>query len=112
MRLLDTLTAAAALTLFQAGALAGGDAEAGKSKSEACAQCHGPDGNSPSPAFPKLAGQYADYLARALLDYKTGARQNPIMAGFSASLSEQDIEDLAAFYASQKSDLFTVKYAR
>lgn len=81
---------------------AAGDAEAGKSKSAMCAACHGPDGNSPAPTFPKLAGQHADYLAKQLAEYKSGERQNATMNGMAAALSEQDIADLAAFYASQK----------
>ena len=81
---------------------AAGDAEAGKSKSAMCAACHGPDGNSPAPTFPKLAGQHADYLAKQLAEYKSGERQDATMNGMAAALSEQDIADLAAFYASQK----------
>jgi len=81
---------------------AGGNAEAGKTiAAQTCATCHGADGNSPSPQFPRLSGQHADYLVRALLDYQSGARNNPIMKGFAASLSEQDMEDVAAWFASQ-----------
>jgi cytochrome c553 len=83
-------------------AQAAGDAEAGKSKSAMCAACHGPDGNSPAPAFPKLAGQHAAYLAKQLAEYKSGERQNATMNGMAAALSEQDIADLAAFYSSQQ----------
>ena len=116
MRTLPTAVAAAlalvlANVLAQPAAHAAGDADAGRTKSAPCAACHGPDGNSPSAAFPILAGQYADYLARALLEYKLGERTNPIMAGFAANLSEQDREDLAAFYSSQKSILNTPKYS-
>ena len=111
MRLLQSLAAAAALTLIHAGAQAAGDIDAGKEKSAVCAACHGADGNSPNPAFPILAGQYQDYLVRALADYKTGKRNNAIMAGFAATLSEQDREDLAAYFASQKSNLHTVRYS-
>ena len=71
-----------------------------------CAACHGPDGNKPSdPTQPILAGQHYDYLVRALTDYKIGRRNNPIMKGFAAQLSKKDIEDLAAWFASQKSTL-------
>jgi len=111
MRIPLLLAAATALALVQPGVHAAGDIDAGKAKSAPCAACHGPDGNSPSGAFPILAGQYADYMVRALSDYKTGKRTNPIMAGFAATLSEQDREDLAAFYASQKSSLYTLKYS-
>ena len=67
-----------------------------------CAACHGPDGNKPSaPDQPILAGQYYDYLVRALGDYKNGRRNNAIMKGFAEQLSKQDIEDLAAWFSSQ-----------
>ena len=85
-----------------------GDPEAGKAKSQACAACHGQDGNSAAPIYPSLAGQYADYLLRTLQDYKSGARKNAIMAGMVAALSDQDMKDLAAYYASQEG-LNTVK---
>jgi cytochrome c553 len=62
----------------------------------------GPDGNSIEPAYPNLAGQHESYLIKALADYRSGARENAIMASFAASLSHQDIEDLAAWYASQE----------
>ena len=81
---------------------AAGDAAAGKSKSTACAACHGPDGNSLAPDFPKLAGQQGDYLAHTLKAYKTKARTNVIMNSQVATLTDQDIADLAAYYASQK----------
>ena len=100
--------AAGLAVLFGSHVALAGDAMAGKQKSAACQSCHGADGNSPSPAFPKLAGQHEDYMVRALMDYKSGARKNPIMAGFAAGLSEQDMEDLAAYYASQ-SGLTTFK---
>jgi cytochrome c553 len=106
------IATATALALAQPAVQAAGDIDAGKAKSAPCAACHGADGNTPTtPAFPILAGQYADYLAQALEDYKTGKRNNPIMAGFAATLSEQDREDLAAFFASQKSGLYTPQYS-
>ena len=88
-------------------AAARGNAENGKQKAaQICAACHGADGNKPSdPTQPILAGQYYDYLVRALTDYKIGRRNNPIMKGFAGQLSKQDIEDLAAWFASQKSKL-------
>ena len=84
-----------------------GNAETGKSKAaQVCAACHGADGNKPSaPDQPILAGQHYDYLVRALTDYKIGRRNNPIMKGFAAGLSKQDIEDLAAWFSGQKSRL-------
>ena len=110
MRTLPALVAAAVLALAHASVHAGGDVAAGKEKSAPCAACHGPDGNSPSPAFPIIAGQYADYIVKALADYKSGKRNNPIMAGFAANLTDQDREDLAAYYASQQSGLYTPHY--
>lgn len=95
------------LTVMLAGALlgAGGamaaDVAAGKEKAATCVACHGEGGNKPlAPDYPKLAGQPADYLAKALRDYKTGARKNAIMQGFAKPLSKQDIENLAAYIAS------------
>ena len=92
---------------FSLGAQAKGDADKGKAKAaQVCAACHGPDGNKPSdPTQPVLAGQYYDYLVRALTDYKIGRRNNAIMKGFAGALTRQDIEDLAAWFASQKSNL-------
>ncbi|HET7921610.1 MAG TPA: cytochrome c, partial [Gammaproteobacteria bacterium] len=81
-------------------ALAGGDVVAGKQKSQTCAACHGANGISTSDQFPILAGQYRDYLIQALLEYQSGERKNPIMAGMAKPLSKQDIEDLAAYFSS------------
>lgn len=87
-------------------AQARGNAEAGKAKAQACAACHGADGAKPSsPDQPILAGQHYDYLVRSLLDYNSGKRNNAIMKGFAAGLSRQDINDLSAWFASQKSAL-------
>ncbi len=90
-------------------AFARGNAAAGEAKAKSvCAACHGPDGNSPtSPEFPKLAGQHYDYLVRALNEYKSGARKNAIMAGQAQPLTAKEIEDLAAYYAAQKGNLYT-----
>ena len=68
---------------------------------QVCAACHGMDGNNQAADNPKLGGQYPDYLAKALRDYQSGLRKNPVMAGFVDKLSNQDIENLAAYYASQ-----------
>ncbi len=81
--------------------LAAGSAEAGKAKSVACAACHGADGNSLVPTFPKLAGQHESYLLKQLKDIKSGARSVPTMAGQLDAMSEQDLADIAAFYAAQ-----------
>ncbi|MEM7019697.1 MAG: cytochrome c [Pseudomonadota bacterium] len=85
--------------VFTATAFAGNPAS-GEEKSATCAACHGPDGMSPTPEFPNIAGQYEDYLYQSLKDYKSGERNNAIMAGTVATLSDQDMKDLAAYYAS------------
>jgi cytochrome c553 len=86
-------------------AAAAGNPESGKAKAaQVCAACHGAEGNKPSaPDQPILAGQYPDFLVKALKDYKSGKRSNPIMQGFAGQLSVKDMEDLAAWFASQKS---------
>jgi cytochrome c553 len=91
----------ALLTAMPFSLHAKGNADAGKEKASACEACHGITGESTDPAFPNLAGQHASYLAQALSDYRSGARKNPIMSGMVAVLSNQDILDLAAWYASQ-----------
>lgn len=78
-----------------------GDAEAGKAKSVTCAACHAADGNSMVPTFPKLAGQGERYLAKQISDIRDGNRQVVEMTAFVANLSDQDILDLAAYFASQ-----------
>ena len=85
------------------------DLAAGKAKAaEVCQACHGTDGNSATADFPKIGGQYPDYLAKALRDYKSGQRKNPIMAGFAKPLTTQDIDNLAAYYASQPAAVTTI----
>ena len=83
---------------------AGGDAVVGQQKAQVCAACHGTSGISAyeQTQAPIIAGQYADYIVRALKDYKSGLRENPVMMGMSANLSEQDMEDIAAYYAQQE----------
>ena len=80
-------------------------AKLGQEKSAICATCHGANGDGGSTAYPKLAGQYESYLTQALKDYRSGDRQNPIMAGFSANLSIEDIRALSAWFASQQGGL-------
>lgn len=92
---------AMAMLLAAGGAYAAGDAEAGKSKSQTCAACHMPDGNSVNPIWPKLAGQHPSYLAKQLQDFKAGIRKDPTMNAMVAPLSEQDMLDLSAYFASQ-----------
>lgn len=86
---------------FAAVPAVAGNAEAGKQKSAPCAACHGADGNSTVPDFPRIAGQQPDYLEKVLKDYKSGARKNAIMAPQAANLSDQDIADLAAYFSIQ-----------
>lgn len=82
---------------------AAGDAETGKTKAAACGGCHGVDGNSAVPTFPKLAGQGEKYTAKQLQDFKTNTnRKNELMLGMAAALSEEDMADIGAFYATQK----------
>lgn len=84
-----------------AGTAHAGDAAAGKAKSATCAGCHGPDGNSPTPMYPKIAGQHEQYLVKSMKAYKTGDRSDATMKAMMAPLSDTDIENLAAYYASQ-----------
>ena len=99
-----------ALVCFSVQAFAAGDAGSGQQKSLGCAACHGPDGNSPTgPDFPRLAGQHYDYLLKALRDYKSGTRKNPIMSAQVGSLNTQDMADIAAFYSRQKGSLHVIR---
>jgi cytochrome c553 len=92
----------AALAAASGPALAAGDVERGREIAAACSACHGADGSSPSPAFPVLGGQHAEYLVQALLAYKTGTRADSIMGGAVATLDRQQLEDVAAYFAAQK----------
>ena len=97
-----TLRIAASLMLvLSLQAFAQGDPAAGQAKSAVCAACHGMDGNSAVPNWPKLAGQHEQYLVRQSLLIKSGARSVPEMAGIVAGVSEQDFLDISAFFASQ-----------
>jgi cytochrome c553 len=116
MKLCSASPAAAVLAAtFAAGAAVAADplpkadlAKGQKIATEVCAACHGPDGNSIGPANPKLAGQIPEYLAKQLANFRPGAnnkpaeRPNNIMAGFAATLSPEDMRNVAAFYAGQK----------
>lgn len=83
-----------------------GDPAAGAEVAKTCASCHGATGNeSLDGSYPLLAGQHADYLRKALRDYRSGARANAIMAGFAQNLSDEDIDNVAAYFASQAGDL-------
>lgn len=92
---------AGSLVLISLQAYAQGDAAAGQAKSAICAACHGADGNSAVPNWPKLAGQHEKYLTRQAILIKSGARPVPEMMGITPGLSDQDILDLSAYFASQ-----------
>jgi len=107
MRTLFVFAFAAA---FCAPAFAAGDAVSGKQKSQVCGACHGPDGNHPTgPEFPRLAGQHYDYLLKALRDYKSGARKDPVMGAQATALTPQDMADLAAYFSEQKGSLHVIR---
>lgn len=91
------------LLMLASGYSYAGDPENGKTLSQTCAICHGNDGNSSNPVWPKLAGQHAEYIVKQLKDFKDGKRVNAQMAPMVASLSDQDMKDLGAYYSSQKS---------
>jgi cytochrome c553 len=99
------LLASGWLASAQASAVGDGDAKAGETKAAPCAACHGPAGNSFNPLWPKLAGQGAPYTVKQLQKFKSGERMNPVMAAQVVNLSEQDMLDIAAYYAQQKPSL-------
>jgi len=102
MRKLFAVASIAAALGISSAALAEGSVEAGQAKSAVCAACHGPDGNSVNPEWPSLAGQHASYLVAQLEAFKSGQRQNALMSPMAMGLSEQDMQDLAAFYQAQQ----------
>jgi cytochrome c553 len=102
MKKLISLAALLACAAMAGNVLAAGNAAAGKGRSAVCAGCHGVDGNSAAPNFPKLAGMDGAYIAKQLADFKSGARKDPIMLGMAAALSKKDMDDLGAYYAAQK----------
>ena len=95
------MVAAVSAMLSQALPALADDLEAAKQKAEqVCAACHGAEGNKPlTPETPKLAGQHGDYLEHALLEYQSGARQNPLMSGVVQPLSKREIRALAQYFA-------------
>ena len=96
------LTLALAATVMMASPVFAGDADAGKAKSMMCAACHGAAGISAVPTYPNLAGQKEAYTLKQLKDFKSGTRNDPTMKGMVAALSEADMANLAAYYASLK----------
>ncbi|OGT21155.1 MAG: hypothetical protein A2V90_07180 [Gammaproteobacteria bacterium RBG_16_57_12] len=95
------LTAAALFTLFT-HVYAAGDPATGEEKSATCQGCHGADGNSPSADFPSLAGQNATYIIKQLQNFKEGKRSNETMSAMAATLEDQDMADIAAYFSSKK----------
>ncbi len=85
-----------------------GNPEAGKQKSATCVACHGQAGISPSPDFPHIAGQVPGYIAEQLAKFKSGEREDPIMLGMTANLSEQDMRDIDAYYAAQDAHIGSI----
>jgi cytochrome c553 len=102
MKRIVLILAGIGLMVTAGTALAAGSASAGKSLSGRCAACHGADGNSATPQFPKLAGQHAGYITKQLADFHSGARKNATMSGMVAGLSKRNMEDLGAYFAEQK----------
>ena len=101
------------MCVVASGVAAAGDVAKGKAKAEAqCAACHAKEGNwnSPiDPSYPKLAGQYKDYLVQALTQYRGGSRKNAIMAGQATNLTNTEIDDLAAYLSSLDGQLYLKK---
>jgi cytochrome c553 len=94
--------ALATVLIFTSPSALAGDIAAGKAKSALCASCHGPTGISMSPIWPNLAGQKEQYLVKQIKAFRSGDREDPMMAPMVAALSDADIDNLAAYYASQK----------
>lgn len=101
-----SVTLLAAAVLLAAGPAIAADT-ATPEKVTVCAACHGADGKATQPVYPHLAGQYASYLEQALREYRAGTRKNPLMGPQAASLTDADIEQLAAYYAAQAGSLHT-----
>ena len=95
-----TLAAALICVWFASPVTANGDAAAGKAKAAVCGACHGADGKAIQPAYPNLAGQHASYIAKQLIEYRDGGRVNVLMSGQATNLTDEDIQDLAAYYSS------------
>jgi len=93
---------AIALGTFSATTTAAGDAAAGQAKTGTCAACHGPTGQSPNDLWPNLAGQKPGYLAKQMKAFRDGVRTDPMMSPMAKPLTDADIDNLAAFYSSQK----------
>ena len=95
-------TLAIAATVMLASPAFAGDAAAGKAKAATCAACHGAEGVSAVPMYPNLAGQKEAYLVKQLKDFKAGTRKDPVMSAMAMPLSDEDIANISAYYASLK----------
>ena len=102
MNRIQSTLAITLLSLIPAVAFSTGNAAQGQNKSAVCHACHGATGKSTQPIYPNLGGQQQTYLSKTLQGFRDGSRQNAIMNGFAANLSDADIEDIAAWYASQE----------
>ena len=109
MKKLHTTVASALLAIIPSLVFSAGDPAEGQNKSATCQACHGPTGISVLPIYPNLAGQHQDYLSKTLRGFRDGSRPNAIMSGFAGALSDADIEDLAAWYASQDGGLVEIQ---
>ncbi|MEX0607764.1 MAG: cytochrome c [Halofilum sp. (in: g-proteobacteria)] len=101
MQRISAIIMSAVLAAAATNAQAAGNPAAGKEKAQTCAECHGERGNTSNSMYPKLAGQHESYLLQSMKDYQTGDRDNQIMAGMISNMSEQDLADLAAYFARQ-----------
>jgi len=102
MNKFQSAVAVTLLSIVPVATFAAGNAAEGQNKSAVCHACHGADGKSTQPIYPNLGGQQQNYLSKSLYGFRDGSRQDPIMNGFAASLSDADIEDISAWYASQQ----------
>lgn len=109
MKLFVSTVTALGLTLIALPALAAnqGDPVRGEEKAQACLACHSAEAVEGNPEWPRLHGQYANYIVESLQAYKSGARENAIMSGQVSNLSTQDMRDLAAWFSSQDGELYT-----
>jgi cytochrome c553 len=100
--IIKLLTASLSLTLICLSGNLLAETNTGKAKTAVCAGCHGEDGNSQMPSFPKLAGQHKGYLVKQLHGFKSGARISPMMAPMAIGLDDQTIQEVAEYYANHK----------
>jgi len=101
LRFAVNVAVVAMLAVYSSSVLSAGSKKAGAKKARACQVCHGKGGQSSNPTYPVLAGQHAKYIVKQLKAFKSGTRKDPIMNGMASTLSEQDMEDVAAFFQSK-----------